>query len=230
MSEVIQIDLGMAINTFLIKGEQYVLVDTGNPGHDEKILEKLAELGVNPEDIALIIITHGHSDHFGSVGRMKELTGAPVAIHKSDAEYMRLGKNAGIIPRTFLGKLLSPIEGIAEKMMSKSEPLEPDIIIEGEMGLDEYGIDGRIIPTPGHTSGSVSIYLSSGEVIIGDLVMGMIRKSKPGLPMFADDMDEVMSSISTILKLSPKIIYATHGGPFSPESVENLRVRYNQRK
>lgn len=228
MSEVIQITLGRAINAFLIKDKQCILVDTGNPGHDKKILKKLEELGVNPEDIALIVITHGHSDHFGSVNEMKEITGAPVAIHKSDADYMRLGKNAGIIPRIPLGKLLSNIEGIAEKMMSKPKPLEPDIIIQDEISLDEYGIDGRIIPTPGHTSGSVSVYLPSGEVIIGDLIMAMFRKSKPGLPMFADDMEEVMSSIDTILELSPKIIYATHGGPFSSESVAELRARYSQ--
>ena len=229
MSEVIQITLGRSINTFLIKGEQHILVDTGNPGHDKKILEELEELGVNPEDIALIVITHGHSDHFGSVAEMKEITGAPVAIHESDAEYMRLGRNAEIIPRTLLGKLLTPLGWILEKVMAKPTPLDADMIIQGEISLDEYGIDGRIIPTPGHTSGSVSVYLSSGEAIIGDLIMAMIRKSKPGLPMFADDMDEVMSSIDAILELSPKVIYATHGGPFSPESVGKLAMRYSQR-
>ena len=213
--------LGYAVNAFLIRGERHILIDTGNPGQEKKILKELSELDIDPADISLIIITHGHIDHLGGLSQLREVIGSPVAIHSSDADAIRHGKHPELIPRRFIGKLFLALQRNTDEIRG-FKPFEPDLIIDGEMYLSEYGVDGRIIPTPGHTPGSLSVYLSSGEVIIGDLVMGIISKSRPKYPIFADDMEEVRSSIVKVLGLSPQIIYASHGGPFSPESVRSL--------
>jgi len=58
---VIQIDTGNFTNVFLIRGDGgSILVDTGNPGKADHILNRLAERGVAPSDICLILLTHGH--------------------------------------------------------------------------------------------------------------------------------------------------------------------------
>lgn len=89
---VIQINTGRFTNAFLIRGEAgCVLVDTGNPGKAERILERLAKRDVAPDDIRLILLTHGHTDHFGSAAALRERTGAPVAIHALDADAVRQG-------------------------------------------------------------------------------------------------------------------------------------------
>jgi glyoxylase-like metal-dependent hydrolase (beta-lactamase superfamily II) len=89
---VIQIDTGKFTNVFLIRGRTgCVLVDTGNPGKADRILERLAKRGVAPDDIRLILVTHGHVDHFGSAAELRERTGAPVAVHALDAEAVRQG-------------------------------------------------------------------------------------------------------------------------------------------
>jgi glyoxylase-like metal-dependent hydrolase (beta-lactamase superfamily II) len=72
-------------NAFLIQGDRAILVDTGSPKDGGKILAALAKHDVQENDLSLILLTHGHSDHCGSTRQLKEATSAPVAIHPSDA-------------------------------------------------------------------------------------------------------------------------------------------------
>jgi glyoxylase-like metal-dependent hydrolase (beta-lactamase superfamily II) len=90
--------------------------------------------------------------------------------------------------------------------------------------LDEYGLAGRVISTPGHTPGSVSVLLDSGEAIVGDMVIGdffwLLRR--PGPPLIAWDLERNWESARRFLGLSPRIVYVGHGGPFQPEDLVSL--------
>ena len=210
MSEVISIPLGF-VQAFLIKGNQPILVDAGTPGSEEKILKKITASGVNPEEIPLIIITHDHFDHFGSVHSLKERTGAKVAVHKLDSENLIKGELPELNPISFKGRLAR----VFASMGSKIEGLTPDIILDDETDLNDFGVSGKIIHTPGHTPGSVSIILDSGEAIIGDLIMGgFILRGRPNYPMFGYDLNHLKASLNRILAYQPKKIYTSHGGPF----------------
>lgn len=212
---VIPISLG-AVNAFLLKGERSVLVDTGYPGNAAKILNGLSANGVNPEDVSLIIITHSHHDHSGSVFELRECTGAKVAVHRLDAEALRLGMDTDLRPYGIKGRFARMFS--SEKR--KAEGIEADIIIEDEMNLEEFGIKGKVISTPGHTSGSISIILDSGEAIVSDLIMGkFVIRGSPAYPFYASDISEIRRSIRKIMALDPKKVYASHGGPFYPEDI-----------
>ena len=212
---VIPISLG-AVNAFLLKGTRSVLVDTGYPGNATKILNVLSANGVNPEDVSLIIITHSHHDHSGSVLEMQERTGAKVAVHRLDAESLRLGVDAGLRPYGIKGRFARMISF----KKSQAEGIEADIIIEDGMNLEEFGVKGKVISTPGHTSGSISIILDSGEAIVGDLLMGsFVIRGSPAYPFYASDISEIRKSIRKIMALGPKKVYASHGGPFYPEDI-----------
>jgi hydroxyacylglutathione hydrolase len=215
---VVQISFGY-VNAFLVTGERPILIDAGTRGAEQKILKTLDALSIAPEEVALIVVTHGHTDHFGSVDRLKELTGAPVAIHRRDVEALQNGTMT-LLPRTILGRVFT-LFGQEGKMVPEFVTNGPEILIEGELSLTDFGIDGTIIPTPGHTEGSISVWLSTGEVIAGDLLMALNRK-KPGWPIFADDMEQVRESVAALLSRSPTRIYLGHGGPFTPESVRKL--------
>jgi hydroxyacylglutathione hydrolase len=215
---VVQISFGY-VNAFLVTGERPILIDAGTRGAEQKILKTLDALSIAPEEVALIVVTHGHTDHFGSVDRLKELTGAPVAIHRRDVEALQNGTMT-LLPRTILGRVFT-LFGQEGKMVPEFVTNGPEILIEGELSLTDFGIDGTIIPTPGHTAGSISVWLSTGEVIAGDLLMALNRK-KPGWPIFADDMEQVRASVAALLSRSPTRIYLGHGGPFTPESVRKL--------
>jgi hydroxyacylglutathione hydrolase len=216
-SAVTPIHLGWA-KAFVIRGKRPVLVDTGMPGSAPRIIESLHRNGIDPDWLSLILITHGHSDHFGSAGEMKKLTGAPVAVHKLDAEALIRGQDPSLKPTGFIGRMLVPV--MERHGPAKAPPVEPDVLIEEELDLRKYGVDGKVIHTPGHTPGSLSVILPSGEFIIGDLIMcGILRFWQPNYPLFADKVSHVNKSIKLILRYKPTKLYCTHGGPFNPKAV-----------
>lgn len=216
MTKIIPISFGM-VSAFIIKGEKTILIDTGYRGCGERILQRMEEEGIDPSQLSLIVITHGHDDHFGSASILREKTGAPIAVHKNDADNLRRGINGELHPTSGFSKLLAILMGSVKK--SKVKGFEPDILIEEKFELKDYGVNGEIIWTPGHTSGSVSVLLESGEVFIGDLLMAFLPKKTPKYPLWADDLTQTRKSIKEVINMSPKIIYAAHGGPFNPELV-----------
>ena len=206
------------VNAFIICGERAVIVDTGMPGYGAAILSAMEKYDVKPADVSMILITHGHHDHYGSAVALKQKTGAPVAIHKDDSEALRTGINPKLIPIGMKGKIMVGLSGMMK--MPELKGLEPDILIEGEMDLSKYGIAGKVVPTPGHTPGSVSILLDGGCALIGDLIFGgFIRKKAPGFPPLGYDRQEIYRSVQKVLDFNPKIIYAGHGGPFTASDV-----------
>ena len=216
---VIPIPLGH-VNAFLLRGTRPVLVDTGFPGSAPKILAALQKEGINPWELALIVITHAHLDHTGSAAALAGATGAPVLVHTCEADYVGTGASAPTPPNALLGHLLSLM--IGKHPPAPELAIQPVIRIDTPYRLDAFGVDGTIIPTPGHTNGSLSVILATGECIAGDLVTGMFPATKPRLPIFAQDPDAAETSIRTILATDPKIIYSGHGGPFSPGQVQEL--------
>lgn len=214
-STVIPISLG-GVKVFLIKGPRPILVDTGNPGSEQKIVDALSRNGVAPQDLSLILITHSHIDHFGSAAALKVQTAAKIAVHAADADALRNGVNQELNPTGLLGEIFLKLIRLGKKLPG----IEPDIIVEQELDLAEFGVQGAAIATPGHTSGSLSLFLANGEAIIGDLVMGGIFRPKvPHYPWFAADLDQVQQSIQAVLRRRPTLIHTSHGGPFSPETL-----------
>ncbi len=212
--QVVRIPIGYA-NVFLIRGKRHVLVDTGIPGSEHKVVARLTRKGIDPAAISLIVVTHGHFDHFGSVDRLRDMLHVPVAIHRHDADSLRQGVNQRVVPRTTQARLLLLL---LKGRVPGFVPFEPDIILDDRMSLAEYGVAGQVIATPGHTPGSVSICTEGGECLVGDLLMG----GKPNYPMFADDLEEVKRSIEKVMALGPRLIYPGHGRPFDASLVARL--------
>jgi hydroxyacylglutathione hydrolase len=215
MSQVVPINLGM-VNAYLIKSRKPILVDSGLHGSSDKILKRISSEGINPKDVSLIIITHAHSDHTGSLKELEEATGAKVAAGKRDSDYLAHGMNFPVYSRNPLFKIVSWFL----PRINVDGGVTPDIIIDSETELGEYGVQGKIIPTPGHTQGSLSVVLDSGEAIVGDLVSGgFFRKKKLQYPHFIHNQRILEESIKKIIDHNPRIIYTGHGGPFDIEGV-----------
>jgi glyoxylase-like metal-dependent hydrolase (beta-lactamase superfamily II) len=200
-------------NAHLIKNNVLALVDTGYTGNADRILAAIREEG-KPKELSLIIITHGHLDHIGSLPGLRKALAAKVVIHRSDMEALRTGRSTSSKKASILGRLVGSQGG------KGWDAIEPDIIVDGEMDLKDFGIDGVIIPTPGHTAGSLSILLGSGEALVGDLVVGgMINHRKPSYSLLMEDRGQVTKSVIGLLERGAKIFYGSHGGPFTAEEV-----------
>lgn len=217
---VVPMKLGI-VNSFIVKGKKTVIVDTGYSGNANKIISHLQEKSIKPEDVSLIVLTHGHIDHYGSAAELRKITGAPIAAHKADAEFLKRGINYIGTPARLSGRVLKFFYAGTDNVQTK--PLEVDIIFDNDRDLQEFGIAGRVIHTPGHTAGSLSLILSTGEAIVGDLVMGgILFKGVPGYPLFVSDMSRLRESIQRVVQLSPTIICPSHGRPFSPGMLQKF--------
>ena len=101
-------------------------------------------------------------------------------------------------------------------------PTDVDIVLgNDDFSLRDYGIPGTVIYTPGHSSGSVSILLDTGDVFVGDLAMNKFPlRLSPGLPIFAEDSNQLKESWKLLLGKGAKTIYPAHGKPFSAEIIK----------
>ncbi len=155
------------------KTREAVVIDPG--GDADKILLSLADSEL---EVKYIINTHGHFDHVCGNGKMKDATGADILIHPLDAPMLgMLSSNAAVF-------------GIS---VENSPPCD-QTIEEGET-VSFGNISLKVVHTPGHTPGGISLY-TDGIVFVGDtLFAGSIgRTDFPG-----GDFDTLISSIKTKL-------------------------------
>ncbi len=195
-----------------------VLIDTvWPPGW--MVVRSLRSKGIALDRISLILITHGHTDHFGNALYLRRKTGACVAIHELDAEGPRKGRNVPLYTQVPFQKVLAMF---ARRL--RTRPFEPDVLLRGEEGdLLEYGVEARWVRTPGHSEGSISILLPDGVAIVGDLVVGRFGSgSRPASPMWVRDRETLRESIRKLLENEPRTILSGHGGPFDVEDVRRV--------
>lgn len=197
---------GAISNCYLLLGERAVLVDAGAPGDLQRIQSALKRHGLGAKDLALILLTHGHSEHAGCAAELRRRTGAQIALHAGDVELVRSGRNGVLAAQDALGRLVRPF--IDEPF----EAFEPDLIFRDGIDLAAYGIRGHVLATPGHTSGSVSVVLDSGEALIGDVLRGsMLWPNRARPAFFCNDPD--LNSRS-LVRLAREGLLRCHPGQF----------------
>ncbi|MBI3775963.1 MAG: MBL fold metallo-hydrolase [Gammaproteobacteria bacterium] len=217
-TEIVQIKLSWS-NAFLIKAQPPVLVDAGSPSDLPEIERVLAAHGVKLADIALVIPTHGHSDHAGAVAQLQRASSARVALGKGDVPMAKAGHNDDLKPTNFIARLLKRFA-----IDPNYEPFVPDIIIDGSLDLAPWGIQGKVLTLPGHTPGSVVVVLDDGRALVGDMILGgyfggALFPQRAGQHYFHADVAANLENIKTLLKLRTKMFYLGHGGPVTREAV-----------
>jgi glyoxylase-like metal-dependent hydrolase (beta-lactamase superfamily II) len=206
-------------NAYLVRGERPILVDAGTQGEADRIVSAVRGKGVEPHTLALILLTHGHLAVTGSAAELRRRTGVPIAIHAADGEMLRMGHNAPLRPTGVLARIAAPfVQG------QRGEPTQPDLVLDGGRPLSDFGVDGRVLETPGHTPGSISLLLPQGDAIVGDLLMGgylggIVRRSVPNTAYFQDDDLAVRRALRRVLAEGARRLYVGHGGPLSAERV-----------
>ncbi|HVT73323.1 MAG TPA: MBL fold metallo-hydrolase [Lacunisphaera sp.] len=193
-------------NAYLLLGERPVLVDTGAPGDLQRILATLQASGVEPKQLGLILLTHGHSNHAGGAAELRRRSGANIALHVGDRPLAAQGGNGVMAAQGALGRLVRPF------VDEQYEPFEPDLAFRAGFPLEPYGIPAKVVITPGHTPGSVSVVLASGEAIIGDVLRGsMVWPNRASPHFFCNDPE---LNARSLLRLSREGLLRCHPGMF----------------
>lgn len=168
-------------------GSDGLVIDPG--GNHGDISRAIDEIGL---DIKLIILTHGHSDHIAALYEIQEKTGAEVAIHVSDADFL---EGYGSYSSQF---------GISYKT-----PHPPDRLLREGDTLGIEGLELEVIHTQGHTPGSISLY-TPGKVFTGDT---LFRRGIGTTMMPGSSRSQLINSIRVKLMRLPDdtTIYPGHG-------------------
>ena len=214
-------------NCYLLWGRRgVVLIDAGPPGSAETVIAGAKEAGVRAEDLRLILITHGHLDHYGAAAEIREWCGAPVAAYPGEPEFSQDRRNALPPAQTVRGSLVRWTYMLLSPM-ARFEPLEADILFEDKAALLDYGLEAWTVLLPGHSPGSLGVITPDGDLFAGDL---FVNYAVPSQPIYLSDPEAWQQSYERVLELRPRMVYVGHGEPFPGVDLDPIYpARYQYR-
>jgi glyoxylase-like metal-dependent hydrolase (beta-lactamase superfamily II) len=221
MAPVIRTISLASVNCYLVTtGDGFVLIDTSKPEKRADLDAELENAGCTPGDLRLIVLTHGDYDHAGNAVHLRGKHGAKVAMHRDDSGRVeRADWSWNMKPKPDKFELLFRVVSLFIKP-GPFDTFEPDVFVEDEQGLSEYGFDATVLHLPGHTKGSIGILTADHDLFCGDLMDSM---GKPSLEFFIDDMAAARASLERLRSLDVGTVYPGHGKPFRLEQVTGNR-------
>ncbi|MFE6482485.1 MBL fold metallo-hydrolase [Streptomyces sp. NPDC057757] len=235
-----------------------VLIDTGwdDPTSWDTLAEGLIACGTSVAEVHGVVITHHHPDHHGLSGRVREASGAWLAMHAADASivrrtrenrperwyaYMTAKLTAAGAPEDHL----APLRGARRRDLPGFSPALPDReIVPGEL-LDLAGRRLRAIWTPGHTPGHVCLHLEEdhpaqlpgkGRLFSGDHLLPEITPhiglyEDPDDATVTDPLGDYLDSLERVGRLAPAEVLPAHQYAFAdaPSRVRELLAHHEDR-
>ena len=186
-----------------------VLIDAGAGKNSSQIVCNIEMLGLNPANLSHLILTHCHIDHIGSAPFFNERYGTKILIHELDAKAVENGDSLKTAANWY-GTTFPPT-AVDQKLKDVHEILK--------FGLEEL----HCLHTPGHTPGSISLYLDR----VGKRVLFVQDIHGPFHSAFGSDIEAWKKSMQILLALNADILCEGHFGIFQPrERVRSYIERY----
>jgi len=181
---------------YLIDVGELVLIDSGAGQRFDSLVDNIFALGLAPEKITTVIVTHCHIDHVGSLAKFKQKYGAKIIAHSLDAEAIETGKGIG-----------------AEAYGVDYEPCQVDVKLQGAEQKLVFGEqEFTAIHIPGHTRGSIALYADMGgkRILFGQDIHG------PYSAMWGGEPKKAISSLQKLIDLKADILCEGHFGIYQP--------------
>jgi len=195
-------------NVYLLTaGGKSLLIDTGRRHQFGALVARLGRLGVDRLD--LLLLTHTHYDHAENTAAIAAHYGTKIFVHQREAAALRAGDSP--LPR---GSVL-PTRWFMNRMRGWLQPrcayrsAEPGIVVEARLPLAVFGFAATVLPTPGHSPGSLSLVVDDEIALVGDTLFGVLPRSV--WPPFADDPQEMVKSWGRLLETTCRLFLPGHG-------------------
>jgi glyoxylase-like metal-dependent hydrolase (beta-lactamase superfamily II) len=161
------VGVSRAAHAYLVRGtRRAVLIDTGLPNSSEYLVACLAELGMKPGDLDLVVLTHEHIDHAGGAPQLARF--CPIAAHRLAARKLSLRDEFAMMNKAFASDL---------------GDFEIDLLLEDGCRIEAGGVTLHVLHTPGHCSGSICLLepqrrvLFSADTIMATGIVGGVLGS-----------------------------------------------------
>lgn len=200
------------------------VVDTGPPGAAEQIAAAVRGLGHDPGDVRRVLLTHFHEDHVGSAAEIATWGEVRVLAHGADAPYIR---GAAIGPPPELADWERPIlERVRAQLPGEpAAPVGVDVELEDGDPVDGVAADGaRAIAVPGHTPGSVALYLPGPRVLFTGDTVARSPQGQVMLGVFNADPPRAADSLRRLAELDAEVACFGHGDPVTGDAAAHLRA------
>jgi glyoxylase-like metal-dependent hydrolase (beta-lactamase superfamily II) len=218
------------VNIYLVRGNDgYLLIDAGWNIKEafDSLQKQTAEIGVNLEDIAQIVITHVHPDHYGMAGRLKQISQAKIAMHHLEKD---------IIERRYvnLEQLLQQlaqwlkINGVSDKELPRLQQSSavtaqfvlitpPDVTLDDGETIVWGAFNFQVLWTPGHSPGHISLYERDKRILLsGDYILPSITPhiSLNPYQVGTSPLDNYLQSLARTKRLKADLVLPGHEQPF----------------
>ncbi|TQK54015.1 glyoxylase-like metal-dependent hydrolase (beta-lactamase superfamily II) [Brevibacillus sp. AG162] len=212
--EMLQLDFhGSIIHPVLLwDPEMAVLIDTGFPGQMEDLRMAMEKVGVSFDKLKAVILTHQDMDHIGSLPEILQEYGDHVHVyaHELDKPYIQ-----GEIPLLKDAHLENPPKGRVDHTLRDGQELP-------------FCGGIRVIHTPGHTPGHISLYLTQSKTLIAGDSMYSVNGILGGIHApTTPDMKAARLSLKKYVDLDISAVVCYHGG-FSNGNVKDQIVELSQ--
>ncbi|MGW3410940.1 MBL fold metallo-hydrolase [Streptomyces sp. NBC_00243] len=235
-----------------------VLIDTGwdDPTSWDTLAEGLTACGTSVAEVHGVVITHHHPDHHGLSGKVREASGAWLAMHAADASIVRRTREnrperwfaymtAKLTAAGAPEEHVAPLRGARSSTFPGFSPALPDReIVPGEL-LELPGRRLRAIWTPGHTPGHVCLHLEeahpaqlpgNGRLFSGDHLLPEITPhiglyEDPDDATVTDPLGDYLDSLERVGRLAPAEVLPAHQHAFAdaPSRVGELLTHHEDR-
>jgi glyoxylase-like metal-dependent hydrolase (beta-lactamase superfamily II) len=247
-------------NVYLIEGNAgWLLVDTGG-WEASKVIDPfkkgLKTIGITFKDISEIVVTHVHVDHFGLSGKLKELSGANLCLHRMERCFIEPGDitREQVVKkmRQWLYKNGSPenegliVQKAPQGPMKFITPMFPDaLFFSGEIGFPDIFFSGgeristglfnfEVIWTPGHSPGHICLYERAKKVLIsGDHILSHITPVIAFNPFSrSNPLGDYIGSLNSLKRLDVELVLPGHGDCFVHfhRRIDELIQHHEERK
>jgi len=192
-------------SVYLVDADDLVLIDSGAGKSFDKLLANIRNLGFDPKKLKAIIATHAHIDHIGSLLRFQEAFGLQIIAHEIDARPIEEGTGVG-----------------AEAYGVAYLPCRVDIKIQGsERSLQIGNYELKIIHIPGHTPGSIAVYVDMDKrrILFGQDVHGPYDRE------WGADPAKAKLSLQKLIDLRADILCEGHFGIYQPATAVERYIR-----